>query len=111
MPPACCDSYFPKKVQASRNAQQLLAMKYCCCLPLFYENFHFCHVTLSLLPSKFSLSNGRLTENVFKRIAANSNPNLNPNPKTQKSFRENDMTSFFGQMSRYPISKGKNYQV
>jgi len=47
-----------------------------------------------------------LTESVFKRISANSNPNLNPNPnckpnsnpKALKSFRENEMTSFFGQV-------------
>jgi len=39
----------------------------------------------------------RLTENVFKRISANSN--LIPNPKAQKRFRENKMTSFFGQVS------------
>jgi len=58
--------------------------------------------------------NGRLTENAFKRIPANSNlnhhpnsssnpnsTNLNPNTKAQKRFRENEMTSFFGQVSRY----------
>jgi len=47
-----------------------------------------------------SCPNGRLTENVFKRISANSNPNPNSkpnsNPKAQKCFRENEMTSFFG---------------
>jgi len=55
--------------------------------------------------------NGRLTENTFKRISANFNPNsklhpnpnpnsnFNPNPKAQKRFRENEMTSFFGQVS------------
>jgi len=42
-----------------------------------------------------------LTENGFKRISANSNRNLNPNPKAQKPFRENEMTSFFGQAIRY----------
>jgi len=48
-----------------------------------------------------------LTENVLKRISANSNlspnPNFNPNPNTkaQKPFRENKMTSFFGQVFRY----------
>jgi len=58
-----------------------------------------------------------LTENVFKRISANSKPNFNPslnptahpnlnpnpnsNPKAHKPFRENEMTSFFGQVSRY----------
>jgi len=63
-----------------------------------------------------------LTKNIFKRISAKSNPNLipnpyfnfnsnpnlnpnpspNPNPKAQKPFQENEMMSFFGQMSRYP---------
>jgi len=55
-----------------------------------------------------------LTENVFKRISANSNLNPNPNsqpnsnpipnssPKSQKPFRENEKTSF-GQVSRYPM--------
>jgi len=44
-----------------------------------------------------------LTENVFKCISANSNPNLNPNPnpKAQKRFRKSEMTSFFGQVSKY----------
>jgi len=37
----------------------------------------------------------RLTESVFKRIFANSNP------KALKHFRENEMTSIFGQVSRY----------
>jgi len=32
-----------------------------------------------------------------KRISANSNPN----PKAQKRFRENEMTSFFRQVSRH----------
>jgi len=32
-----------------------------------------------------------------KRISANSNPNT----KAQKSFLENEMTSFFGQVSKY----------
>jgi len=45
------------------------------------------------------LQNGRLTENVFKRISANSKPNSNLNPKAQKCFRETEMTSFFGQVS------------
>jgi len=51
--------------------------------------------------------NGRLTENVFKRIFANynpnpiPNPNSNPNPKAQNRLRENKMTSFFGQVSKY----------
>jgi len=51
--------------------------------------------------------NERLTKNVFKRISANfnlkPNPNFkrNTNPKAQKRFRENEMTSFFGQVSRY----------
>jgi len=54
--------------------------------------------------------NARLTENVFKRISANSNiitstltlsnshPNSNPNPnsKTEKPFWENEMTHFSG---------------
>jgi len=34
-----------------------------------------------------------------KRISVNSNLNLNP--KVQKPFRENKMTSFFRQVSRY----------
>jgi len=48
-----------------------------------------------------------LTEKVFKRIFTNSNPNLNPtsnsnpNPKAEKRFGENEMTSFFGQVSRH----------
>jgi len=47
-----------------------------------------------------------LTENLFKRIFAKSN--LNPNPTAQKLFRENEMTSFFGKMSRYhrPLQVG-----
>jgi len=50
-----------------------------------------------------------LTENVFKGISAKSKPNPNPNsnsnssPKAQKRFRENEMTSFFGQLSRYKM--------
>jgi len=48
-----------------------------------------------------------LTENVFKRISAYSNPNpnshpkanFNPNPKAPKPFRKNEVTSFFGQKS------------
>jgi len=42
-----------------------------------------------------------------KRIFANSNPNFNShancnrNLKAQKPFRENKMTSFFGQVFRY----------
>jgi len=57
---------------------------------------------------------------VFKRISVNSNLNLNPNfnrnsnpefysnsnLKAQKTFRENEMTSFFGQVSRYRFSHG-----
>jgi len=37
-----------------------------------------------------------LTENVLKRISANSNPNLNPNsnPKAQKRFREKNDVIF-----------------
>jgi len=54
-----------------------------------------------------------LSENVFKCKSANSNPNLNsspnfnrnpnsnPNPKAQIPFRENETTSFFGQVFRY----------
>jgi len=34
-----------------------------------------------------------------KRISANSN--LNPNPEAQKPIQENEMTSFFRQVSRY----------
>jgi len=53
--------------------------------------------------------NERLTESVFKRISSNSNlksnhnatPNSNPNPKAQKCFWENEMTSFFGKVSGY----------
>jgi len=41
--------------------------------------------------------NGRLRG---KPISANSNSNLHPNPKTQKYFPENEMTSFFEQVSR-----------
>jgi len=57
-----------------------------------------------------------MTENVFKLISANSNPNSTliltlililtltyPNPKAQKRFRKNEMTSFFGQVSRYHV--------
>jgi len=36
---------------------------------------------------------------MVKRIYANSNPNLNPNSKVQKPFRDNKMTSFFGHVS------------
>jgi len=32
---------------------------------------------------KYTCPNGRLTENVFKRIFANSNPNTNPNPNSK----------------------------
>jgi len=32
--------------------------------------------------------NGRMTENVFKRIPANFNPNLYPNSKAQKRFQK-----------------------
>jgi len=56
----------------------------------------------------YTCTNGRLTENIFKHISTNSNLNLiysilnlKPNPKAQKRFRENEMTSFFGQVSRY----------
>jgi len=38
----------------------------------------------------YTCPNGSLTENVFKHICANSNPNLNPNPKAQKPFRKNE---------------------
>jgi len=41
--------------------------------------------------------NARLTENVFKRIPANASS------KAQKRFRENEMTSFFGQVSTYRL--------
>jgi len=37
--------------------------------------------------AEWTTSIGRLTENVFKRISAFSNPDLNPNPKAQKRFR------------------------
>jgi len=55
----------------------------------------------------YGLGSRHLSERTFdrKRISANSNPNLNPkpksNPKTQKPFRVKEMTSFFGQASRY----------
>jgi len=46
-----------------------------------------------------------LTENGFKHISANSNPIFNPKPnpnlKAQNCLRENEMTSFFGKVSRY----------
>jgi len=46
-----------------------------------------------------------LTENVFKHISDNSNPNLNPSPdskpKGQKPLRENEMMSYFRQVPRY----------
>jgi len=47
-----------------------------------------------------------------KRIYANSNPNLNPNPnpKAQKRFQENEMTSFFWQMSRILVSSRAPHQ-
>jgi len=35
--------------------------------------------------------NGRLTENVFKRISANSNPNLNPNPNINPTVKCNNV--------------------
>jgi len=35
-----------------------------------------------------------------KRISANSYPNCHPNPETQKRIQENEMTSFFGKVSR-----------
>jgi len=50
-----------------------------------------------------------LTENVLKHISAHSNlnpnpnSNPNPNPKAQKRCWENEITSFFGQMSRYQL--------
>jgi len=45
-----------------------------------------------------------LTENVLKRISANSNPNPNSNlkPKAQ-NFSGKQMMSVFGQVSRYPV--------
>jgi len=48
--------------------------------------------------------NRRLTEtylNAFPLTNPNSNPN--PNPKAQRRFRENEMMSFFEQVSRYPV--------
>jgi len=44
------------------------------------------------MESKYTCPNRCSTENVFKRIPANSNIN----PKAQKRFWENKMTSFFG---------------
>jgi len=41
----------------------------------------------------------------LKRISANSDPN----PKAQKLFRENKMTSFFGQVSRYRLAGATHY--
>jgi len=38
-------------------------------------------------------------QKLFKRISTNLNSS--PNPKAQKPFREKEMTSFFGQVSRY----------
>jgi len=46
----------------------------------------------------------------IQRYFCQHNPNLNPipnssrnlNPKAKKRFRENKMTLFFGQVSRYP---------
>jgi len=66
-------------------------------------------ITTCIVKQGYSTScpNGRLTENVFKRISENFNPNINSNPnsnlnpKAQKSFRENEMTLFFGQVTRY----------
>jgi len=48
-----------------------------------------------------------LTENVFKSISTNSNlnpkPNSNPNYNAQKRFQENEMTSFFAQVSTLQV--------
>jgi len=41
------------------------------------------------------------SKNVFKHIFASANPNLNLNPKAQKRFWENKMTSFFEHVSRH----------
>jgi len=52
-----------------------------------YRNFVFLYTKLlvSLYDHfnriEYASPNGRLTENVFKRISADSNPNLNPNSK------------------------------
>jgi len=47
-------------------------------------------LTVTVRGLSYTCPNGRLTENVFKRISANSNP------KAQKRFRKIKMTSFFG---------------
>jgi len=69
-----------------------------------------------------------LIENLLRLISAYSNPNLNPNhnshpnpnpnpnsnsnpnPKAQKHFRENEMTSFFGQVFKYIFSATIGFQ-
>jgi len=38
---------------------------------------------------KYICPNGRLNENVFKRISANSNPNLIPNPNSNSNPNRN----------------------
>jgi len=57
------------------------------------------------------LPDGRLTENVFKRVSSNSNLNPNPNFKAQKRFLGNEMTSFFGQVSRYGKEKTERHEL
>jgi len=44
-----------------------------------------------------------------KMYSANSN--LKPDPKAQKRFLENEMTSFFGQVTRYPIDQWRRPPV
>jgi len=56
--------------------------------PLFYIIFG----------SKDTCSNGRLTENVFKRISDNSNLYLNPNPNHTPNSNSNlKHTNVFGE--------------
>jgi len=40
--------------------------------------------------------------NVFPNSNPNLSPNFNRNSKALKRFRENEMMSFFGKVSRYP---------
>jgi len=46
-------------------------------------------------------ANSNLNLNRNSHPNPNPNPNSNPNPKAQKPFWENEMMSFFGQVSRY----------
>jgi len=57
----------------------------------------------------YTCQNGRLTANICKRVFSN------PNPKVQKRFWKNEMTSFFRQVSRYREGglafKSRNFQI